>query len=158
MLVLEAEGKRRGLSANALMTSLIARFDNWDRFADHFDFFSLTDVLFRKFIDEVEDDRIIAIARQSGATVARDGMLFWSKELTLESLVEYLDNRCRYAGYGSLQYEKKDRKHTLILQHKLGRKWSIFMQHTLDELFKNPLGISAQFDTTETSVVARFTT
>jgi len=155
---LEAEGKNRGLSANALMTSLISRFDNWDRFADRFDFFSITDDLIKAFLEEVPEDRVVAIAETFGARIARDGIMFWSKEVSVESLVEYLNNRCRYAGYGNLQYEKKDQKHTLILQHSLGLKWSIFIQHTLDQVLKKPLGITAQFETTESSIVARFTT
>ena len=157
MAALESEGKNRGLSANALMTSLISRFDNWDRFADRFDFFSVTDDLFKAFIDELADDKVIAIAQTLGARIARDGIIFWSKEVSVESLIAYLNNRCRYAGYGNLQYEKKDRKHVVILQHGLGPKWSLFMQQTLDQVLRKPLGITAQFETSETTIVARFT-
>jgi hypothetical protein len=139
------------------VTSLISRFDNWERFADRFDFFSLTDDLFKALIGEVAEDKIVAIAQTYGARIARDGIMFWSREISVESLVEYLNNRCRYAGYGNMQYEKKNSKHTIILQHGLGMKWSVFMQHTLDQVLRKPLGISAQFETTETSIVARFT-
>jgi len=158
MLVLEEEAKNRGVSANALITSLITKFDNWDKIADRFNFFSVTDELFKAFINEVPDERVIAVAETLGARTARDATMFWSKEVSVESLVDYLNNRCRYAGYGNLQYEKRDRKHTLILQHRLGPKWSVFIQHTLDQVLRKPLGIVAQFETSETSIVARFTT
>ncbi len=155
--VLESESKGRGISANALVSSLITRFNDWDRFADRFDFFSLTDDLFKAFLDEIREERIIAIADTMGARIAKDATMFWSKETTVESLVEYLNHRCRYAGYGSMEYEKKDRNHTIILQHKLGYKWSLFLQHTLDQVLRNPVGIVAQIVISETNVVMHFT-
>ncbi|HUK49986.1 MAG TPA: hypothetical protein VLV18_03025 [Terriglobales bacterium] len=154
---LEVEARNRGLSVNALVSSLISKFDNWDRFADRLPFISTTDELFKTFLSEVDDEKIVSMAETVGPRVVREAMIFWSKETSVDSFVKYLNNRCRYAGYGNFEYEKKGTTHVMALQHSLGSKWSLFLHHVMDNVLRKSLGIVAHFDVSESSVMARFT-
>jgi len=155
---LEDEAKNRGLSVNALVTSLLSKFDKWDKLADRFHFVSLTDDLLRAVLAHVSDEEIVAIAENIGSRVAEEAMIFWYKEVSVEVLVTYLTNRCRYAGYGNIEYEKKGAEYVIALQHTLGNKWSIYLHHLMDNVLRKKLGIVARFEITETIVIVRFTT
>lgn len=155
--VLESESKNRGISPNALIGYLLYRFDNWDRFAERFDFFSITADVFQALLDQVTDAEIARIAETIGARVAKEAMLFWAKEATVASFIEYLGNRCRYAGYGHFEYAENDHNHTIVIKHKLGPKWSLFLQHSMDQVLRKSLGISGNYEASETSIVIRFT-
>ena len=154
---LEAEAKNRGLSVNALVSSLITKFDNWDRFADRFHFISLTDDLLKAILTHMSDEEIATIAETIGTRVAEEAMIFWYKDVSVESLITYLTNRCRYAGYGNMEYEKKGNNHVIALQHRLGNKWSIYLHHLMDTVLRKKLGIVARFEVTETIVIVHFT-
>jgi len=154
---LEVEAKNRGLSVNALVSSLITKFDSWDRFADRFHFVSLTDDVLQLILAQSSDEQIAQIADTVGARIVGEGMMFWYKEATVESLITYLNNRCRYAGYGNLEYEKKGNTHVIALQHRLGIKWSIYLHHIIDNVLRKRLGIVGRFETSESSVIVHFT-
>ena len=154
---LEAEAKNRGLSVNALVSSLITKFDNWDKLADRFHFIALTDDLLKAILSHMSDDEIATIADTLGSRVAEEAMFFWYKDVSVESLVTYLTNRCRYAGYGNMEYERKGTSHVIALQHRLGYKWSIYLHHLIDNVLRKKLGIVGRFEVTETIVIVHFT-
>ena len=154
---LEAEAKNRGLSVNALVSSLITKFDGWDRIADRFHFVSLTDDLLKALLAHASDEEIVTIAEGIGFRLATEAMIFWSKEFTVESFIAYLTSRCRYAGYGNMEYEKKGTSHVMALQHSLGVKWSLFLQHLIDNVLRKKLGITPRIEVSETIVIVHFT-
>ena len=105
----------------------------------------------------MSDEEIAAIAESVGTRVAEDAMIVWYKNVSVESLVTYLTNRCRYAGYGNMEYERKGNNHVIALQHRLGNKWSIYLHHFMDTVLRKRLGIVARFEVTETIVIVHFT-
>jgi len=141
-----------------LISVLLTKFGNWDRFAEQAKFISVTYDLFGVVLAEASDEKVSSIAQTIGANSARDSMMFQSKEMTLAAFLLYLNNRCQYAGFGVFEYQNGGRNHVIIIQHAHGQKWSIFLHQQIDEVLRKPLGILAQFETNETSVVARFVT
>lgn len=156
MLVsLQLEARRRGLSVNALVTSILWEFNDWNRFADRFRFVALGNDLIEAMLSNISDEQIVRIAQASENRVIEEGMMFWRRESGLDGLVSYLNNRCRYAGYGNVMYERKRKNHVLTIEHGLGKKWSIYLEYTLNTALKK-LGISAQIESNENTVTAKF--
>jgi len=153
---LETEAQNRGLSPNALVSLVLTKMVNWDRFADRIESVTVTDDLFKPIIDEMSEEKVIALAQTVGVRAASDAMMFWSKEVSLDSFLVYLDNKCRYSGYGKLEYENRTRSHVLVLQHDLGIKWSIFLQHVTDGILSKRLNLSPRFETSESNVTIHF--
>jgi len=154
---LEAEAEARGISVNAVVTSLISKYENWDRFAERFRFIALTDELIKSMLNHLTDEEIAQIGSTLGARTTEEGMMFWYKEASAESLVTYLRNRCRFANFGNLEYERRGSSHLIALQHGMGRKWSLFIQCSIEGVLKNRLGIVPQFEVSDTMVIVRFT-
>ncbi len=146
----------RGISPNALVTYLITKFDSWDRFAERFDFLSITGQTFKAFLDVANDDEVTVIAQTVGARITEEGMLFWSKEVSVQSFIDYLNNRCRFAGYGHFEQAENNHTHTIIIHHGLGHKWSLFLHHSLNQVMIKSLGINGNFETSETDFIVRF--
>jgi hypothetical protein len=48
------------------------------------------------------------------------------------------------------------RNYVITMHHQLGRKWSIYLQHILEEGMKKTLNITPMVDVTESSIVIRF--
>ena len=154
---LESEAEARGISVNAVVTSLIAKYENWDRFAERFRFVALTDELIKGLLSHLTDEEIGQIGSTIGARTTEEGMMFWYKEASAESLVTYLRNRCRFANFGNLEYERRGSGHLIALQHGMGRKWSLFIQCSIESVLKNRLGIAPQIEVSDTMVIVHFT-
>jgi hypothetical protein len=155
---LQAEAKRRELSVNALVSAIILRFLGWDRFADQFRFVSLTSDLLLAMLSGVSDEEIARTADTTGTRRAEEFMKLWPEGSSpLDGFVAYLNNRCRYAGYGNLSYEVKGERRVLTIEHGLGIKWSIFLQHVIENILRK-LGIASRFQISENTVTVHFKT
>jgi len=84
-------------------------------------------------------------------------MMLWFKKISIDSFFDGLTVFCRYSGMAKYDMDKIDgREYVVTMYHDLGKKWSIFMQHILDEGLKKTLNIIPKIDITESSIVLRF--
>jgi hypothetical protein len=152
--VLISEAQNRGLSPNALVSMVMTRFVEWDRFADRFHFVCINTDLLKGFL--VQDESLEHLAEARGSKDIKEAMLFWFKEVNVENLLRFLSHRCRYAGYGEFEYQEKQGRCTFAIHHELGPKWSLFLKQYLDAALRKTFHIRAEFETTESSVSASF--
>ncbi len=154
--LLQKDAKDRRLSTNALISSIITKYAEWDRYAEKFGFISLTKDGFRAIIEVAEKDKIIKIAEELGDRIVKEIMLFWFKKMNVETFLASLSLFCRYAGISEYELETEGRDYTLTFHHDLGEKWSNFLAHLLVQGIKSTLGIIPKFDLSKSSVIIRF--
>ena len=114
---LQSEARSRAVSVNALVSAILLKFIGWDRFADRFRFVALTSDLLQVMLASVSDEEVAKAADTIGTHVAAEGIKFWPTESRLDGFVTYLNNRCRYAGYGKMSYETEGKQHILTIEH-----------------------------------------
>lgn len=154
--VLIEEAKNRGLSPNALISMIMTRFVEWDRFASRFHFTSLTSDLLKGILEQVDDQILRHLAEARGGPGSKEAMLFWFKAVSVENLLRFLNGRCKYAGYGEFEHQEAQGHSALTIHHELGLKWSLFLEQYLDAALRNVFNIRAEFDTTASSLIAKF--
>jgi hypothetical protein len=155
---LESEAGSRGISPNALLSSILTKFANWDRIADTFVRVSVSQELFRNILDHVPNEEIGRMAEIHAGHTMREAMLFWSKELTIDSFLTYVENRCRYAGWGQFERSKEaGGRHVIAIRHHLGQKWSSFLGQCFDKSLRTLGIVTSRFEVSEGLVVASFT-
>jgi hypothetical protein len=153
--VLRSEAGAKGLSPNALASMIITRFADWDRFAGRFGFIAVTQELFKEILCQSDEKYLDNFARELGGRLPKEAMLFWFKEVSLENLIRYMSDRCKYAGYGEFESQERMGRYTLEIRHTLGKRWSDFLQSYFDAAFKEMFHITAKFEITETAVIMR---
>jgi hypothetical protein len=156
--VLELEAMSRGISPNALLSSILIGFTNWDRLAERFGYISVTHELFKDMIEAVPEERIMEIAQTDDARITQEAMMFWSKEISVSSFLAYLEFHCKYAGYGQFEYNREDGSNTVTvaIHHHLGRTWSNFLKSSLDKVLNETLGVVGKFEVAENTVMFKF--
>jgi len=88
-----------------------------------------------------------------GETVARDTILFWKKELTERSVLEYIEKIiCRYGHLGTYDEVSQADNRIIVIRHRLGRKGSKFFEGYLRSALKNIIERDAVFEVTDSSV------
>ena len=88
-----------------------------------------------------------------GETVPVDTIMFWKKELTEHSVLEYIEKIiCRYGHLGTYDEVSQSSSRTIVIRHRLGRKGSKFFEGYLRSTLKNTVGKDAIFEVTDSSV------
>ena len=155
--LLERDSEDKRISINSLITSLITRYAEWDRYTDKIGFISLPREVIKFLFDSIDDENLRQLAEGFGTRHAEEYTMLWFKRLSSDSFLDQLALFCRYAGLARYEIETNERDQIIILHHELGMKWSIFLGHIIAQVIKNTIKVNPKFDVTEYSIVFSFT-
>jgi len=155
LLQKDAEDKRT--SVNALINSIFTKYAEWDRYAERFGYVSIGKQLLASIVLATDEDRLAEIGDELGGQLTRQFIMFWFKRVNLETFLDYVSLVCRYGGIAKYEMERDGREYVITTIHELGLPWSYFLKHFIDQGLRANLGITAQFDVSKNSVIARFT-
>jgi hypothetical protein len=153
---LRRDSKARGLSVNALLSTIIAKHVEWDRYSERFGFLSLSRETFRSIIEATDEKRLDLAARELGARIPKEAVLFWRRKLTLDSFLAFLAFVSKYQKIAEYEIETESEESVITARHELGEKWSKWLRAFLDEALRTSFGIQAEFDLSKGFVIARF--
>jgi hypothetical protein len=151
--IIHKDSKEKRSTANALISSILTKYAEWDRYTESFGFISLPRSGLKLIMESLDDEAIKQIAGQIGASQSRELIMFFFKKISLDTFVSAISLFSKYAGFGSYEIESNGREHTVVLHHELGRKWSIYVAYLMSEGLKSTLGISPRFQIAENSVI-----
>ncbi len=154
--VIHKDSKEKRSTANALISSILTKYAEWDRYTELFGFISLPRSGLKLIIESLDDETIKQIAGQIGSSQGKELIMFFFKEISLDTFVSAISLFSKYAGFGSYEIKSNGREHTVVLHHELGRKWSIYVAYLMLESLKSTLGISPRFQIAENSVIFEF--
>jgi hypothetical protein len=154
--ILQKDSKEKRSTTNALISSILTKYAEWDRYTESFGFISLPRSGLKLIMESLDDETIKQIAGQIGSSHGKELIMFFFKKLTLDTFVSAISLFSKYAGFGSYEMESNGRDHTVVLHHELGRKWSIYVAHLMSQGLKSTLGISPKFQIAENSVIFEF--
>ena len=154
--ILQRDSKEKRSTANALISSILTKYVEWDRYVESFGFISIPRNGFKLIIDALDDESIKRIAEEIGSTQPKELMMFFFKKSTLDTFLSAFSLFSKYAGYGSYEIESNGRDYTVVLHQDLGRKWSIYIAHLVSQALKSALGISPRFQITKNSIIFQF--
>jgi hypothetical protein len=154
--ILQKGAKTKRVSINSLIYNLLLKYTEWDRYSERFGRVMLRPQTLQLIIDALGDEEIKDIGNRIGKKIPKEFLLFWFKEINLDSFLEYLSLLCRYGGFAHYEIESKEREFTVTLIHNLGEKWSQFLKNVIEQGMISTVSIYPKFQVSEISVVAYF--
>lgn len=155
--LLEKDATDKRVSINSLISSIITKYAEWDRYVEALRFVSIPPDGLRLIIGSLDDEKVREIGQQIGSRHLQEFLMLWFKKISIDSFFDGLTLFCRYSGMAKYDMDTTDgQEYVIAMHHDLGRKWSIFMQCILEEGMKRTLNIMPKFDITESSIVFRF--
>jgi hypothetical protein len=123
---LEDEAEMKGSTVNTLTSNILTKHVSWDRFAEDIGFVFLTKPFLRAILDEVDEKAIKLIATSICRSAIRDAVLFLKGDMSKDTIVEAFD---LWFGASHIPFRHiiKDESDRYIVQHGLGKKWSIYI-------------------------------
>lgn len=155
--LLEKDAKDRSISVNGLISAIMTKYVEWDRYSERFGYVSLTHDSFKYILEAADEEKLIKGAKEYGSKVPKEFMLFRFKNTSLDSFLKTLSLHCKYAGIAQYDLQSQGRDYILTIHHKFGQKWSSFFKTTLEQAIKHAVGFPAEFDVTTNSIAIKIT-
>jgi len=154
--LLNKDAQVKGIGVNALISTIMTKYTEWDRFTDKFGFISIAGGTFKSLLEAVDDEKLVDIAKELGSKMPKAVTLFWFKKMNLETFLKTISLFQTYSGLLTNEQEINESSCTITFHHNLGQKWSIFLRHFISQTVKNEFGIVPQAEASENSLVLSF--
>ena len=152
--VLDEEANRMGISVNALVGIILRRYVEFTRFLSKIDMVVINREVLTTLIEQVEEEELYKLGTKLGETVLADTILFWKKETTEKTVLEYIEKMmCNYGHLGT--YDERimpGGEMAIVVRHRLGKKGSHFLEGYLNGGLRSNLNVNATFEVTDSSV------
>ena len=155
--LLEEEAKKKNISVNSLLSKLIKKYAEWDRYAEKFGFVSIGRQGFRQLMDSLSEEALVAHGRNVGKMMAPDITRFWFGKLDLESFLSFIESQSKYSGIYQFEAASQGRTHTITFHHELGSNYNIVLSNYFDEAIRNIVGVAPKIEMGNNSFVISFT-
>jgi hypothetical protein len=156
--LLEEESKRRRMSVNSLVVTILEKFDKWDKTADKFGFVAIPREGLRDVITLVDIPTIRMVGKAGGSRFPREMMLFWFKEVNLEIFLRYIQLQSDYLCYAKYEVVRRPSTIELIAKHDLGENWSIWLEAYVSEAIRTNLRVTPLSEANKDTVKFAFPT
>jgi hypothetical protein len=154
--VLEEDAKKKGLSVNSLLTSLIAKYAEWDRYAERFGYVSVGRQGFKNLFDLLTDEDLVIHGKEAGGKNAPDIVRFWFGKLDLGSFLSFLALHSRYSGLYHYEHSSQGRTHVITFHHELGPRYGVVLTNYFDQAIRQIVGVNPKVESGENSFIISF--
>src|SRR5919109_3172744 len=150
---LDEEAERMGVSVNALVGIILKRYSEFTRYLSKIDMVVLNRDLLISLLEAKDEEYLYKLGAKLGGTVSVDTIMFWKKDVTEESVLEYIQKIiCLYGHLGTYDEMSQSESRTIVIRHRLGRNGSKFFEGYLRSTLKNSIGRDATFEITDSSI------
>jgi hypothetical protein len=151
--ILDEEAERMGVSVNALVGIILKEYVEFNRYLSKIDMIVINREFITSLLDSRDEEALYKLGMKLAETVPADTIMFWKKEFTEKSVLEYIEKIiCRYGHLGTYDEVSQSGSKTIVIRHRLGRKGSKFFEGYLRSTLKNTIGRDAMFEITDSSV------
>ena len=154
--ILEKDARGHRTSVNGLISSIMEKYAEWDRYTERFGHISIPITLFRAFLDLADENALATVAERFGDELTKEFTYFWFKKVDLETLLKFLSVSSEYGKIGEDEVENEGRDYTISIYHEYGKKWSMFLERYIDKSMRTYAKTIPQFEATENTLTYKF--
>ena len=152
---LRNEAEQKDISTNTLVNQIINEHLSWHSNAAKAGFIAVRRPFVTKVINNLSEQEIISLAEYVAKSANKDAILLIKKEYTMKSALAFWESWIKISGYPYRHEETNNGhvRHYYVIQHDMGKKWSIYLANLYQFLF-DELGQSKkiEFDKTENTL------
>ncbi|MDW0152470.1 MAG: hypothetical protein QOK85_07145 [Nitrososphaeraceae archaeon] len=151
---LRIESEKKMVSINTLANQIIKSYIKWYSPAQRAGIMFIPKCLLIPIIDNFAEYQMERLAEQFRESGYGETLLMMSEEYSLPVILELFDS---WLNVSNLQFDRESSEGSLtyIINHGVGKKWSLFLEKVFWYMV-NDLGITgARFDVTESTVTIK---
>jgi predicted transcriptional regulator YdeE len=154
---LEKEAHSRGISVSTLLNQTVDRSVHQVWPSEKSGVLSLASDIVRGFLDHMSVEDVVKVGVSSAQEHKGRALILYGTEQRLESVLEMLDKITGpYFRWFVFTHTVNGRDHRILLNHDIGKKWSIFLEAYMKSFFLELLEIPVRSSFTDNAVVLEF--
>jgi len=132
---LQHEAEQKDTSVNALVTHIIRRHIDWHSNAAKAGFVTVRRGLLIDLINRLPDKEISSIAEYITKKETKAFVLLLRNEYNIESALDVIETWIKISGH-PYRHEVNYSRHSYVIQHDMGKNWSLYMAEQYRFLFE----------------------
>ncbi len=154
--LIRKDAKNAGGTVNALISSILTRYAEWDRYVERLGFVTIPREGFRLLVDALDEKDLVEFAENFGPSASREMALIWFKEVNLETFLRYLSMQSRYGGLQAFEVDGGAKADTITLHHNLGPRYSRLLSRFIKQTLGSLTNISPRLSVEENALAIHF--
>jgi hypothetical protein len=148
---LRKESEQKMVSINALTNVIINSYLKWYSPAQRAEIMFVPKSVLIPLIDNLADYQIETLANQFRKSGYQETLLMMSKEYSLPVVLDLFDS---WLNVSNMQFDRESSENSLkyIINHGMGKKWSLFLEKVFWYIVKDLKITGATFDVTDGSI------
>jgi len=152
---IDFEASSHDSHVSTVINSILRKYATWDRFVSDVGFMYMQKPLLRALFEKISDKDIVQVSRTTGYARTRDAVLFIGGKVNVKAIVNVVKLWLTSSEI-PIRIIRNDETIEFIVQHNLGKKWSIYFVTLLKELFSELKLDSLEEDVEEHTVEITF--
>jgi hypothetical protein len=132
---LHREAEQKDISVNALVSHIIRNHIDWHSNAAKAGFVTVRRGLLSFLISKLSQKEISFIAEYIAKNETKDFVLLLRNEYNIESALDVFETWIKISGY-PYRHEVNYTRHSYVIQHDMGKNWSLYMAELYRFLFE----------------------
>jgi hypothetical protein len=132
---LHHEAKQKDISVNTLVSHIIRRHIDWHSNAAKAGFITVRRGLLANLINRLSKEEISSIAEYIAKNETKDFVLLLRNQYSIETALDVIETWIKISGY-PYRHDANYAIHTYVIQHDMGKNWSIYMAELYRFLFE----------------------
>jgi hypothetical protein len=132
---LQREAEQKDTSVNALVSHVVRRHIDWHSNAAKAGFVTVRRGLLIDLINRLPDKEISSIAEYIAKKETKDFVLLLRNEYNIESALDVIETWIKISGH-PYRHDVNYTRHSYVIQHDMGRNWSLYMAEQYRFLFE----------------------
>ena len=142
---LHHEADQNDISVNMLVSHIIRRHIDWHSNAAKAGFVTVRRGLLINLINRLPEKEISSIAEDIAKNETKDFVLLLRNKYNIESALDVIETWIKISGY-PYRHDANYTRHSYVIQHDMGRNWSLYLAELYRFLFEE-FGLKrAEFD------------
>lgn len=152
---LKKEAREKQVSTNTLISQIFGQHLNWHSIGPKAGFSVVQRATLVSLLEKISEEEATSISKSIGIGEFKDFVLLLRHEYNLQSTMEVLETWMHVSG-NLYTHNSRSGRHSLAIQHNLGKKWSIFLSELYRSVLEEFGQLNATFNLTDNTVHITF--
>ena len=133
---LKKEAKEKQISLNVLMGQIALQHLDWHSHSVKAGFITVRRGKIMKILEKITEKDIVEIAEYVAKKESKGFVMMLRNEYNITSALEVIETWIKISGY-SYRHEIRGSEHSYIIQHEMGKKWSLYLRELYRFIFED---------------------
>lgn len=148
---LRKESEHKRISLNTLATQIFKAHTEYGSLSARAGMVSFHKSLLIRMMDRLTEDEIHKLSEYIAKNEMKDTVLLMKKRYDPSAFIDFIESWARVSGF-EYRHDIVDRTNSFVIQHDMGKRWSIYIADILKFVFSDIGAKWAHFESTDNTV------